>query len=92
MPKKRRSGGRSKGSKGRSEVVQCSNCGAYVPRDKAKRATTWVSLVDPSLSKELRAQGAYIPRQRVLKNYCISCAVHFGLTKVRARDERRLPY
>ncbi|MEM2530863.1 MAG: 30S ribosomal protein S26e, partial [Candidatus Bathyarchaeia archaeon] len=27
MPKKRKSRGRSKGGKGRSEVIQCSNCG-----------------------------------------------------------------
>jgi len=60
-----------------------------VPRDKAKRSTHWVSLVDPSLARELRAKGAYIARQRVVKFYCVSCAVHFGVSKVRARDERR---
>ena len=89
MTKKRRSRGRSKGGKGRSELVQCTNCGMLTPRDKVKRVSSWVSLVEPSLAKELRARGAYIARQRVMKNLCVSCAVHFGVTKVRAREERR---
>ncbi|OLB70778.1 30S ribosomal protein S26e [archaeon 13_2_20CM_2_52_21] len=89
MPKKRRSRGRSKGGKGRSELVQCSNCGMLTPRDKMKRVTSWVSLVEPTLAKELRAKGAYIARQRVMKNLCVSCAVHFGVSKVRSAEERR---
>ena len=40
MPKKRKSRGRSKGGKGRSELVHCSGCGCLVPRDKAKKVTT----------------------------------------------------
>ncbi len=89
MTKKRKSRGRSKGGKGRAEMVQCSNCGRPVPRDKAKRETRWTSLVDPSLARELRSHGTYIARERVVKVYCVSCAVHFGLTKVRSADERR---
>ncbi|MFH0848169.1 MAG: 30S ribosomal protein S26e [archaeon] len=89
MAKKRKSGGRSKGGKGRSEIIQCSNCGGMIPRDKAKRVTRWVSPVDPLLARELRAKGTYIARERVVKLYCVSCAIHFGVTKVRARDERR---
>jgi small subunit ribosomal protein S26e len=46
-------------------------------------------LVDPILARELRSKGAHISRQRVIKNYCVSCAVHFGVAKVRSRDERR---
>jgi small subunit ribosomal protein S26e len=89
MPKKRRSRGRSKGGKGRSDLIQCSNCGMLVPRDKAKKVTTQVSLVDPVLAKELKAKGAYIATQKVVKYYCVSCAVHFGVVKVRAKEERK---
>lgn len=60
-----------------------------VPRDKAKRVTSRYSLVDPALARELRASGAYIARQAAFKYYCVSCAVHFGVAKVRAREERR---
>ncbi|MFQ6053069.1 MAG: 30S ribosomal protein S26e [Candidatus Bathyarchaeia archaeon] len=89
MPKKRSSGGRSKGGKGRSGMVQCSYCGAQVPRDKAKRVTRWTSLVDSRLLKELRDQGARISRERTTKYLCISCAVHRGVVKVRGKDERK---
>ena len=89
MPKKRSSGGRSKGSKGRSGMVQCSYCGALVPRDKAKRVTRWTSLVDSRLLKELQQQGASISRSRTTKYLCISCAVHRGVVKVRGKEERK---
>lgn len=91
MPKKRRSRGRSKGGKGRTELVQCTNCGMLIPRDKAKRVTKYVSLVDPVLARELRSHGAQIAKQKVVKYYCVSCAVHFGVVKVRSKDERRVP-
>lgn len=92
MTKKRKSRGRSKGGKGSSDTVQCSNCGREVPRDKAKKMTTRVSLVEPMLARELRAAGAYIAAPKTIRNYCVSCAVHYGMVKVRAKDERRRSY
>ena len=89
LAKKRKSRGRAKGGKGRSDYVHCSNCGSLIPKDKAKKLTSRVSLVEPSLAKELRAAGAYIAAPRTIKYYCVSCAVHYGLVKVRAREERR---
>jgi small subunit ribosomal protein S26e len=41
------------------------------------------------LAKELRAQGAYIASPTVLKWYCISCAIHFKILKIRSEDSRR---
>lgn len=92
LPKKRKSGGRGKGGKGRSDFIQCSNCGKPVPRDKAKRLRARPSLVDSSLFRELKSSGTYIARQDIYKFYCISCAVHFGVSKVRAKDERKRAY
>jgi small subunit ribosomal protein S26e len=92
MPMKRKSRGRSKGSKGRSDVVQCSRCGEQVPRDKAKRVSRSISLVDRTLMKELRQRGAYVASRVETRYYCVSCAVHSGVTKVRAREERRTPF
>jgi len=37
MPSKRVSRGRKKGGKGSSGIVQCTNCGQTVPKDKAKK-------------------------------------------------------
>ncbi|MFQ6025462.1 MAG: 30S ribosomal protein S26e [Nitrosopumilaceae archaeon] len=89
MPLKRASRGRRKGGKGSSDRIQCSNCGATVPKDKAKKVTSRLSLVEHQLAKELRAQGAYIAAPRVLKWYCISCAIHFGILKIRSEATRR---
>jgi small subunit ribosomal protein S26e len=89
MPKKRKSGGRSKGGSGRSGMVQCSYCGAQVPRDKAKRVTRYTSLVDRRMLKELQDQGASVARYRTTKYLCISCAVHRGVVKVRGKEERK---
>jgi small subunit ribosomal protein S26e len=89
MVKKRKSGGRAGGSKGSTGSISCSNCGTLVPKDKAKKKTGRITLVEPSLAKELRAAGTYIASQSAIKYYCVSCAVHYGLVKVRAKDERR---
>ena len=89
MAKKRKSSGRAKGSKGRSALVECSQCGQRVPRDKAKKVTRFVTLVEPTLARELRQGGTFLPRTKILKYYCVSCAVHARISKVRAREERR---
>lgn len=92
MPVKRKSRGRSKGGKGKSGFVQCSMCGELVPRDKAKKVSRRVSLVDSALFKELRQKGTYVASRTETKYYCVSCAVHRGVVKVRARGERKKPF
>lgn len=89
MPFKRKSRGRSKGGKGSSGAVQCASCGSMVPRDKAKKVTKRFSIVDYQLAKELRQKGTYIAAPATTKYYCVSCAVHRGVVKVRAENERR---
>ena len=49
-----------------------------------------INLVEHTLAKELRAQGAYIATATVLKTYCISCAIHFKILKIRSADSRRI--
>jgi small subunit ribosomal protein S26e len=89
LPFKRKSRGRSKGGKGSSGTVQCASCGGLVPRDKAKKVTKRLSFVDYALAKELRQKGTYIAVPTDTKYYCVSCAVHRGVVKVRAENERR---
>lgn len=89
MPKKRKSGGRSGGKRGRATSVQCHSCGKLVPSDKAKKFSVYSSAVDYRLAKELRAEGAYIPRQKKIAYYCISCSIHRGRTNIRSKEDRR---
>ncbi|MHA1232648.1 MAG: 30S ribosomal protein S26e [Candidatus Helarchaeota archaeon] len=89
MPKKRKSGGRSKGKQGTRGRVQCSKCGRMVPIDKAKRITVYTSPVDYRIERELRSQGTHVPRIKEIKNYCISCAIHMRKIKIRAKEDRK---
>lgn len=89
LGKKRKSGGRSKGKKGNLGKVQCSACGRLVPRDKAKRKTSYKTLVDYSIGKELRQQGTQIARMPYVRYFCVSCAIHRHQVKIRAQDERK---
>ena len=89
MPFKRKNRGRAKGGKGHTDYVQCSMCGGLVPRDKAKKVTSSCSFVDPQLSRELRAQGAFIATSRTMKYYCISCAIHRRVVRVRSGEDRK---
>lgn len=91
MPKKRKSGGRSGGKRGNTGNLQCSNCGRAVPSDKIKKVTKFVSVVDPSMRKELQQAGAILPRRKVTQNFCISCAIHSGKRKIRSKDSRKGP-
>jgi small subunit ribosomal protein S26e len=76
IPKKRKSGGKSGSSKGHHARVQCSKCGRFVARSKAKAVTKKVSLVDGRMYSELKKSGTIIQAPVKTKYYCISCAVH----------------
>ena len=91
MPKKRKNRGRGegRGKKGRSELVRCVNCGRSIPEDKAIKRVVWVSTVPKAMARELEKQGAFIPKKREVRYYCVSCAIHFGIAKIRAREERK---
>ncbi len=90
MVKKRKNRGRykGKGKKGRSGYVSCSNCGARVPRDKAKKYTKYYYPVEKTLARELEKNGAIINKQKRIKYYCVSCAIHYGLVKIGGISEK----
>ncbi len=89
MPKKRENRGRRKGDKGHVSIISCDNCGKRIPEDKAICVTRMYSPVDAALAQELEKKGAIVTRYPVTKCYCINCAVHFGIIKVRSEDERK---
>jgi len=87
MPKKRKSSGRSKS--GATGMVMCSKCGRAVPRDKAKKKTRYKSFVDPKIAKKLKDQGATFSRSQTIGYYCVKCAVHYGMVKIRPKTDRK---
>ena len=89
MTKKRKSGGRAGGKRGKSGNEQCDNCGRQVPGDKIKKVTRYVSIVDPRMRKELAAAGAILPKRRETQNFCVSCAIHMKKVRIRSKDSRK---
>ena len=76
MPKKRKSGGKTGSKKGNYGKVQCTKCGRFVARSKAKAVTRRTNLVDARMYGELKKAGTIIMGGQSKKYYCISCAVH----------------
>jgi len=89
LPKKRKSGGKSGSRKGHYSQVQCSKCGRFVPRSKAKAVTQRVSLVDGRMYAELKKTGTIIQTPSKKKYYCISCAVHSHQISQRNKNLRK---
>jgi small subunit ribosomal protein S26e len=89
LPKKRKSGGKSGSRKGNYGKVQCTKCGRFVARSKAKAVTRRTSLVDGRMYGELKKAGTLILSGQVKKYYCISCAIHSHQISQRSKVERK---
>ena len=100
MPSKRRNNGRGKNNKGHSDVVRCINCGRIVSKDKAVKRFQMRNMVDASSKRDLKENYAYdqndfyLPKVYLKQQYCISCAIHARIVKVRSqtRGDRNKRY
>ena len=88
MTKKRKSGGRKKGQSGNKNRIQCSRCGRLVPRDKIKKITKRIPLVDRDTAYNIRKQGGFVMSRVVTKHYCTSCAIHSRQVHIRSKKDR----
>ena len=94
MPSKRRNNGRAKKNKGHSNVVRCINCGRVVPKDKAIKRFQMRNMVDGSSKRDIKDNFAYdaqhfnLPRIYVKQQYCVSCAIHARVVRVRSLTAR----
>jgi small subunit ribosomal protein S26e len=67
---------RKKGQSGRKRSVECVQCGALVPRDKAIVKRRFGLPLNRRLIKILKEQGARIHGGKNIVYYCVSCAKH----------------
>lgn len=67
---------RKKGQSGRTKSVECTQCGALIPRDKAVEKVKRGLPLDRQLIKTLKDQGARIHAGKTTVYYCVSCAKH----------------
>jgi len=97
MPVKRRNHGRNKNNRGYVKYIVCVNCGRLCPKDKAVKRFTIRDIVDASSKKDLEENRAFetyiIPKLYIKMQYCIGCAIHSRIVKLRPVAERknRLP-
>ena len=93
MPVKRKNGGRQKMNRGSVNTLQCIQCGALVPKDKAVSRATNNALIEQACMDDLNLASIYfkpeIPSFFNIDNYCVSCACHLRIVKVRAECHRK---
>ncbi|CAG9314152.1 unnamed protein product [Blepharisma stoltei] len=94
MPKKRRNNGRSLKNAGHGTPVHCTHCGRIVPKDKAVKRYTVRNMVDASSLRDIKDNRAIenfvIPKFYLKLAYCIACAIHHRIVRVRSHEFRKI--
>lgn len=95
MPSKRRNHGRSKKNRGHVKPIVCGNCGRLVAKDKAIKRYTVKDIVDSSSKKDIRDNVAFtdsytIPKLFYKQQWCVSCAIHSRVVRVRSSEDRKV--
>ena len=94
MTCKRRNGGKNRNNRGHVKPIHCSNCHRLVPKDKAVKRFMARNMIETAAHRDLKDASVYetyaLPKMYMKMTYCISCAIHSHIVRVRSRQNRRI--
>jgi small subunit ribosomal protein S26e len=94
MTQKRRNGGKNRKNRGHVKPVRCCNCYRAVPKDKAVKRFLVKNMVDAASQRDLTEASAYqeyaVPKLYIKMEYCVGCAIHAHIVRVRSAADRRV--